>query len=539
MRGPSVAIPPPPPGIETRPEKEPREDETIPAQRARVRARARDDEGPTIPEPVHAGVTADLSEVEEEYDHAEHEPPSKERRPPRQRAPRARSPRGGGFPVAMVLIIAAAVATFVLTIIFTRLGEIDYSDFVFMLVVFILASLLDLKLKGGGKITLGVAPLIAALIALPVNLPTLAYGKMTAAGAVQVIWMFLLGTIVVLMTRLATKITKDDILGLLTDFTGVGLAALVFYGLIKLLPKRPELLGHYTPAVLGAAAVSAGILYLFYLGRESYTLSSDGELSPGVYFQSVLRKSWLAYGILAFTGAAMGLIFVGIGVWSMIVVLPFLLIFMYAYNRVAATDQYLLETIRVLSAIPEETGMLPDGHADRVSELALGVARELGLSPEDAQQVEYAAYLHDIGAVTRQGIHGPDQRQLTEVEGVIAGGVDIVGKVPYLEVAAEILGGREGLRDRVTDVEKRRAVSVGAGILRAVDDFETLVQGNDIREPISENDALTEMNLERGVKYDSKVLRAIARVLTRMPREIVTSAEGSSESSPFWGDEEG
>jgi len=59
---------------------------------------------------------------------------------------------------------------------------------------------------------------------------------------------------------------------------------------------------------------------------------------------------------------------------------------MYAYNRVAATDQYLLETIRVLSAIPEETGMLAVGHADRVAELSFGVARELGLSPEDASR---------------------------------------------------------------------------------------------------------------------------------------------------------
>jgi len=183
--------------------------------------------------------------------------------------------------------------------------------------------------------------------------------------------------------------------------------------------------------------------------------------------------------------------------------------------------------------------MLERGHADRVSGLAVGVARELGLSPEDAQQVEFAAYLHDIGAITRQGVEAADQRQLTEVEGVIAGGVDIVGKVDYLDVAAEILGGREGLRDRVADVDKRRAVSVGAGILRAVDDFVSLVQGSEAREPLSESEALTEMNLERGVKYDSKVLRAISRVLPRVPRELATSAEGSLESSPFWGDKEG
>lgn len=508
-----------------------------PAGEARERRRKEEEEGPDLPEPVHTGAAADLY-VGDEEDGLTGPARADRRRKPGRKV-RQRRGAGSGIPVANILIAIVAVAALVLALIWTRLGVIDYSDFVFLLVVFILASMFDLKLRGGGKISLGVAPLLAALIALPVNLPSMPYAKMTGAAAVQVIWLFLLGTAVVLMTRLNRKITRDDVLGLLMDFSGVGLAALVFYLVVKVLPKRPELLGHYTPGVLAAAALSALALFLVYLARVSYVLSSDGEFPPGVYFQSVMRKSWLAYGMLAFTGGAMGLVFVGIGVWPTLVALPFLLVFMYAYNRVAATDQYLLETIRVLSAIPEETGMLPRGHADRVADLAVGVARELGLSPEDAQQVEYAAYLHDIGAVTRQGVHGPDQRQLTEVEGVIAGGVDIVGKVPYLEVAAEILGGREGLRDRVSDVDKRRVVSVGAGILRAVDDFETLVQGNDIREPLSANDALTEMNLERGVKYDSKVLRAIARVLTRTPRECSTSAEGSSESSPFWRDEEG
>lgn len=531
VRGPSAAIPTPVPGVERT------EAPGTPAGEARARRRREDEDGPDLPEPVHAGATADLSGDDEEGGLAGSARADRRRQP--ERKMRQRRAADGGFPLASILIAVAAVVTLVITLVWTRLGAIDYSDFVFLLAVFVLASMFDLKLRGGGKVSLGVAPLLAALIALPVNLPSVPYAKITGAAAVQVIWLFLLGTAVVLMTRLTRKITRDDVIGLLMDFSGVGLAALVFYLMVKFLPKKPELLGHYTPAVLAAAALGALVLYFVYLARVSYILSSDGEFPPGVYFQSVMRKSWLAYGILAFTGGAMGLVFVGIGIWYTLVALPFLLVFMYAYNRVAATDQYLLETIRVLSVIPEETGMLPRGHADRVADLAVGVARELGLSPEDSQQVEYAAYLHDIGAVTRQGIHGPDQRQLTEVEGVIAGGVDIVGKVPYLEVAAEILGGREGLRDRVSDVDKRRAVSAGAGILRAVDDFEGLVQGNDIREPLSANDALTEMNLERGIKYDSKVLRAIARVLTRTPREYSTSAEGSSESSPFWRDEEG
>ncbi|PKQ28621.1 MAG: hypothetical protein CVT63_01885 [Candidatus Anoxymicrobium japonicum] len=450
----------------------------------------------------------------------EHEVRGHVRKPPtRERASRGRPPISGGFPILMLLIITVAVVTVVVTIIKTHPGDIDFSNFVFFIVVFTVAAHFDLKLKGGGKINLGLAPLLAALIALPVNLPDVPYAKITGSGCAQVVWVFLLGVIVTLITRAMGKLSKEDILGRLLDLSGVGLAALVFFALIKILPKKPELHGHYTPAVLVAATVCACLIYLMYLARESYVLSSEGAFPAVVYFQSTMRKSWLPFWIIVFTGVFMGLVFVGIGMWSLLICLPLLLIFMYAHNQVAATDQYLLETIRVLSAIPEETGMLTIGHADRVARLSVDVAHELGLSPEDMQQVEFAAYLHDIGVITRQGSHDPYQRQLTEVEGVITGGVDIVGKVDYLDVAAEILGGREDLRDRVTNVDKRRVVSIGAGILRAVDDFEFLVQGSESRAPLSESEILTEMNLERGVKYDSKVLRAISRVLSRSPAE--------------------
>jgi len=492
-------------------------------------------EGPAVPEPV---VVDKSHPVERELSDDEREPAT-ERRPARERVRRVRrSEPGNEFSFVMPLIILAALATLVVSILVTRLGSINYGNLGFFLVVFTMAAFFRLHLKGGGDISLGYAPLLAALIALPVGLHAIHYDKITAAGSVQVVWIFLIGSLIVFVSTNMTGFSKEDVLSLLLDYAGVGLIALVFFGLIKILPKKPELHGGYTPAVLGAAVVCAGLLFLVYLAKESFVLSSEGHFPTGVYFQSILRKSWLPFAIIAFTGGLMGLIFVGIGMWSLIIVLPVLLIFMYAYNRVAATDQYLLETIRVLSAIPEETGMLAVGHADRVAELSFGVARELGLSPEDAQQVQFAAFLHDIGAVTKHGVDA-EQRQLSEVEGVISGGVDIVGKVDYLDVAAEILGGREGLRDRVTDVDKRRAVSLGSGILRAVDDFEGLVSGSESREPLSEGDALTEMNLERGVKYDSKVLRAISRVLPRLPRELSASAEGSFESSPFWGDQEG
>ena len=448
-------------------------------------------------------------------------------RPERRESARRREPRepgAGGARVIIPLIIGAALATLVVSTLYTKLSLIDYGNFFFYLVVFTLCAEFELRTKGGGSLNMGLAPLLAALISLP---------------AVQVVWVFLFGSLIAMFTRLMGKVTKDDVFGMLIDYAGVGAAAAVFQFFVKVIPKKPELHGNYWPGVLVSIAIAAGVLFLVYLVRSTFVLSQEGYLPVAVYFKSTVRRSWLAFLAVGFIGVLMGLIYVGIGMWSVLFALPLLLVFAYAYNRVAATDRYLLDTIRILSAIPEETGRITKGHAERVAELSVGVARELGLSPEDLQQVEYAAYLHDIGAIIKEK---PDeeQQQLMETEGVIEGGVDIVGKVDYLEVAAEILRGREGLRDRVEDVDKRRAVSMGAGILRAVDDFELLVQGTEGREPLSEGDALIEMNLERGVRYDSKVLRAIAKVLPRLPREGVSSiVEGSAEGSPLWGEPEG
>lgn len=450
----------------------------------------------------------------------------------RRRKPAAREGRGrgrretgrAGFRLAIPIIIGGAIATLIISILYTKLGSVDYTDFAFFLVVFTVFAHLDMELKGGGKINLGLAPLLAALIALP---------------AVEVAWIFLFGTLVTVVTRMLDELDKDAVLSLLLDYAGVGVTAVIYRFVVNILPKKPVLLGRYWPGILIAIAIAAAVLFFIQLLRSTYVQTQEGHLPGAVYFQSILRKSWLPFLALGFIGVLMGLIFMGTNMWSILFALPLLFVFRYAYNRVAATDRYLLETIRTLAAIPEEAGMLPKGHAERVAQLSVAVARELGLSPEDTQQVQYAAYLHDIGAIMKSVEADAEQKQLMEVEGVITGGVYIIDKVDYLEVAAEILRGREGLRDRVVDVDKRRAVSMGAGILKTVDDFEALVQGSEGRESLSETDALTEMNLERGVQYDSKVLRSIARVLPRLPTEgYSSSAEGSAEGSPLRGEQE-
>lgn len=423
-----------------------------------------------------------------------------------------------------IAAVIASLVTLALSIVFTNVSKIDFTNTVFFLVLFTVCANFDIELRDGARLSLGLAPLIGALVALPIKDP-----------AVEVVWIFLIGSLVTLVTERNKEISKERILELLFDYSAVGAFVLIYRLLLNVLPEKPELQGHYWPGILIASAIAAAFLFIAHVLRLSYMLSKEGQYPAGAYFSSVLRKYWVPFIAIGFLGVLMGLVFIGIGNWFVILVLPLLAVIRYAYNRIAAADIYLLGTVKTLSVIPEEIGKIPPGHSKRLATLAGAVARELGLGPEDTRQVEYAAYLHDIGVIAREEEHVSEQDRLLGVEEVVSGGEDILGKVDYLKVASEILRGRGGLEKRVVDPRKRRAVSVGSGILKAAEDFENLITGSDDKEPLSESEALTEMNLERGVKYDSKVLRAIAKVLPRISGEDLSfDAEVSSESAAFW-----
>ena len=71
-----------------------------------------------------------------------------------------------------------------------------------------------------------------------------------------------------------------------------------------------------------------------------------------------------------------------------------------AFRRFQETRSTYRQTIRALAQIPEVAGLNLTGHSDRTAELAVAMAKELGLSPEEVEDVEFAALMHDIGHIT-------------------------------------------------------------------------------------------------------------------------------------------
>ncbi len=450
-------------------------------------------------------------------------------RPAKRKVPGAGSGIESGARFLWILVALAAAVTLGLTIRFTRLADIHWG-FWFFLALFLVTQQFRLKLKGGGDIKLGFAILIAALIA-----SGLGYAKRSVLKApmapVWVIWIFLIGSIAeVVMYVLDGRMNRDEYTRMAIDFSGVGLSVLLFHGIVDLLPRTPEFNGNYWPGLLIAAGLASLVMYLFQLLGTALSLSQEGYFPTGVYLSSLMRRSWIPFMAVVICGFFGGLLYVGIGKWSSLFALILLFVLYFAYNRLAETDMYLLETVRALATVPEKTGALQEGHASRVAWLAGSIARELGLSPEDVTQVEYAAYLHEVGTIT-------DRKTTVDVEGEVRStypqSARVLSRVDYLTTASEILKGREGLAERIADPSKRKVVSAGAGILKAVEDFDLLVTGGESREPMTPSQAMTEMNLERGTKYESKVLRAMSRVISRLREEGVEWFDkGNPKGSP-------
>src|SRR5690606_387476 len=100
------------------------------------------------------------------------------------------------------------------------------------------------------------------------------------------------------------------------------------------------------------------------------------------------------------TGGLFGLMFNAIGWWALpVALLPYS--FAHgAFRRFQETKSTYRQTIRALAQIPEVAGLNLAGHSDRTAELAVAMAKELGLSPEEVEDVEFAALMHDIGHIT-------------------------------------------------------------------------------------------------------------------------------------------
>ncbi|MCX7008319.1 MAG: diguanylate cyclase, partial [Kiritimatiellaeota bacterium] len=175
-------------------------------------------------------------------------------------------------------------------------------------------------------------------------------------------------------------------------------------------------------------------------------------------------------------------------------------------------------TLEALAAMLDAREHTTGQHSQRTRKVTLLLARELGLPPEEFDDIGRGALLHDIG---KTGI--PDEillnpQRLTSEQRLIMNrhpeiGFNIVSATPYLAKAAEIILSHHERFDGTGYPRGLRGteIALGARIFTVVDAYDAMRSTRVYRKSIKSADAVAEIQRNSGTQFDPAVVEVFLR----------------------------
>ena len=253
----------------------------------------------------------------------------------------------------------------------------------------------------------------------------------------------------------------------------------------------------FAVAIVAWLAVEVMIRALLVLGPR--------ELSRSYLARALLHDLNVFMG-LALTGALFGELYPEIQWWALpIALLPYSFAHS-AFKRFQQTKTTYRQTIRALARIPEVSGLGIDGHADRTTDMATSIAKEMGLGPSQVEDVEYAALMHDIGRVS---LSEPQILKIGFTDDDIARwSAEIIAESPYLErVASQVRDQYEAYRK--PGEQDDPDVSIVSRIIKVAAAYDWKVY----RSGMSPLSALEELHAGAAYEFDPEVVASLRRLL--------------------------
>jgi putative nucleotidyltransferase with HDIG domain len=240
-------------------------------------------------------------------------------------------------------------------------------------------------------------------------------------------------------------------------------------------------------------------------------------------------------------GAIIAVIYKYISISGVALFLIPLLLARYSFKLYAEMHTAHLDTIRALTSTIDSTDPFTAGHSERVTQYAIAIARELGLSENRVMTIEYAGLLHDMGKVAvRNEIllkHGKlSDSEWEAMKSHPTTGAKIVADVKFLERAKEIVlhhherfdgkGYPEGVGGADLSLEAR--------IVKVADSFDAMMSNRPYRKSLGLTVAVGELAKGKGSEFDPVVVDAFLALIwedrIEIPRHDVefTDAELAS-----------
>jgi putative nucleotidyltransferase with HDIG domain len=209
--------------------------------------------------------------------------------------------------------------------------------------------------------------------------------------------------------------------------------------------------------------------------------------------------------------------------WALLLMAVPALIARYGLRAFQALDEEYERLVSGFVKAIEIKDLYTRGHSERVSQLSVHVAEELGVGYEERRITKYAALLHDVGKV---GVPlciinkpGPlDDDEFAKMQEHPSIGVEILYDIDFLEPAIDIvryhherLDGR-GYPHGVDERHLTRLVR----IVTAVDAFDAMTSTRSYRRALGVDEAIAELERCSGAQFDAEVVAALTRCVRRL-----------------------
>jgi HD domain len=396
--------------------------------------------------------------------------------------------------ISIISWLALAIAAVIFTVTGLSQAGIDQgvwiSEALLWVTAITLVSLLSVPAPSGSRISLGIGAIVAASI---LTQEVTAFAAATAA-ALAIAWVF--------QRRIDTWSHRTD-----GDFLSDALAAAVFGATYVYMEELFLGWGLSDDAwtVVGAVAIG-GLAWFIVRALVAAFVGVERTDLAGRYLWLLALEDWAVVVSILAAGTLFGLTWPVMNVWAFAVaVLPYAFGHL-AFERYHSTRVTYGQTIRALAQIPEVAGLAPRGHSTRTADLAVAVAQELGLHPNDVIQLEYAALMHDVGRIT---LNEPAILKAGYTDEDIARwGAQIIAEAPYLEHVSALVE-QQHRPYRSPGIEIDPDVPMASKIIKVASAYDQA----QIEMGLSPVEALEKIHQGSAYEFDPQVAASLRRVL--------------------------
>jgi len=215
----------------------------------------------------------------------------------------------------------------------------------------------------------------------------------------------------------------------------------------------------------------------------------------------------------------------------------------YVKSAHARLKTGFVNTVQAFSSLTEMRGKNLSGHARRVADHSRSLARALGLSDTEQQNVLFAGLLHDIGKIGLPDrlLHKPFSALTTEERAEVvkhpATGQAALMALENMKETARLIRGHHERFDGMgyPDGLSGMAIPRGARILAVANDYDAVQIGSLLSRRLTETEAREFLLEGRGKRYDPKVTDAFLEMLGGIDSSAYAGPEVKTPSSALHG----